>query len=319
VLRQRKALSQIHALSKEKQNNSNIHTAATTALFKEDVVPAYQVKVFDFDGTLTDITREAIPVRQEFIGRVAPIIGLDSDQLEQRVCAYEERLKQDPGTFGWTVNGHLVALSNADPYILPLEAVRFMMQEMGGYGSSHDEIQTRLHGIFDECFAAVGDHVVFREGIEQFLFAMRDQPAYIVTGSKTQIVQAKIATLGNGFGWLFPRIRGDAQKYTLSEQIPGVPETFVISGYDRPLYIRRPIYYQYLAAILEGCHCKWDEMLVVGDNFETDGALPYALGAGFSLMSRKSSLQHEVDFLRTQAPRGTVISTLEEAYELLIR
>ena len=273
--------------------------------------------IVDFDGTVTDIDEETKSFRREFLRRMANMLDLDYAAFEQNVCDHERLIEEHPEKYGFVRNGRIVAPSNADPYILPYEAIRLIMHEMNKWPDD-DAIQTILFGVYDSVIGSLNQPVIFRKGVGELFFSMQPESAYIVSGSSKGLLQHKIRTLGPRFRWLLLRTRGSAKKYDLADQLPDVPETFEIPGYYRPIFIRRHRYYKILEELRQEHHVEWNNVLVIGDIFEADGALPFALGARFALMLRQGSLQHEVDFLRSHE-RGMVISSLDEARELLIR
>lgn len=273
--------------------------------------------IVDFDGTATDIDQETIPFRQEFLRRMAELLNIEQAAFERMVCEQEQRIRRHPEQFGFVRCNRIVAPSNTDPYILPYEAIRCIMHTLKRWPDD-DTIQMILYSTFESVLDMVSHSIVFREGIEEFFFTMQTQSSYIVSGSTQSLMIDKIGTLGSRFHWLYSRAFGDAKKYNIVDQLKGVPETFTMPGYYRPMYTRRHQYYWILDHLRRRHSAQWSDVLVIGDIFEADGALPFSLGARFALMLREGSLQHEIDFLRSHE-RGMVINSLDEARELLIR
>jgi len=275
-----------------------------------------QLIIVDFDGTLTHIEKDAEHFRPKFLPRMSEELGISLDEFEQMVSEQEDDIERHPDLFGFTRCGRIVAPSNADPYILPYEAVRFIMHRMNALENNDDAIQEVIYRVFLEVIGMLGNSFVFRDGIEEFLFSVQPEPVYIVSSSSEKLLYWKIRTLGTEYRWVLSRAMGDANKYGIADTLNGVPETFQLPEYYRPIFIRRHQYYWMLDGLRRQHQVEWSDMLVIGDIFEADGALPFALGARFALMLREKSLQHEVNFLRSH-PRGMVISGLDEARELL--
>ena len=66
-----------------------------------------------------------------------------------------------------------------------------------------------------------------------------------------------------------------------------------VPGLERPLYLRRGLYFEVLSAIWSATGASPEGTFVCGDIFELDLALPAALGARVHLVGRSSTPEWE--------------------------
>ena len=112
-------------------------------------------------------------------------------------------------------------------------------------------------------------------------------------------------------GWLTSRIRGQARKFDIDGAWAGAPEVLAIAGLARPVLLRRRNYHAILRAILDEAGADFTDLVVIGDIFELDLAMPLALGARVGLVSSARMPAYERAFVAAQ-PRGRVIDDLLE-------
>jgi hypothetical protein len=148
-------------------------------------------------------------------------------------------------------------------------------------------------------------------------FAGRE--VWIVTNSDTHAVAGKLEALDRdapGAGWLVPRVRGGARKFDIDDSWTGVASDLSIPGLSRPVLLRRRSYYDILETIVRTAGAGFGELIVVGDVFELDLALPLALGARVGLVASPRTPSYERAFVASH-PRGRVLDQLSEIAEFV--
>src|SRR5439155_9674811 len=84
------------------------------------------------------------------------------------------------------------------------------------------------------------------------------------------------------------------------------PDELAMPGLDRPVLLRRREYHDILRAILDEAGRTFAELVVVGDIFELDLAMPLSLGARVGLVSSARTPDYERAFV-TSHPRAALI------------
>ena len=246
----------------------------------------FELIILDFDGTFTDVEREAVPFLARYREGLAALIGHDIDERWERCLA---AVMSEPDTHGYRFDGHIVAPSHADPYILSSCVRQLVLAELG-----RDLRLPELDPLFHDSYAYAD--TVFRPDALEVAEAVigHGGPVYVVSNSRTDNVVAKLEKLGDG---LLEKIevRGDARKFDLVPanesdlDLDDVPSTCDVPGLERPLYLRRGHYHDALSAIWRATGTEPAGTLVCGDIFELDLALPAALGARVHLVGRAST------------------------------
>ena len=170
--------------------------------------------------------------------------------------------------------------------------------------------------------------LAFKEGAQDFFRALvniSNTETYIVTNSHTTPVQEKIRSLGDKdeFNWLVERVFGSAKKYVVdsnwntSKEISPIATKMYIPNLQRPVYLQRKNYFEVITSICQTHQLSdFRNLLVIGDIFELDLALPLCLGARVALMTNDHTPQYEKDFLSSH-PMGSLLRNLTEATELI--
>ncbi|MCA9583114.1 MAG: HAD family hydrolase [Myxococcales bacterium] len=274
----------------------------------------FQCLVLDFDGTFTDVEQEAAPFfgayREQLCGELGP--GADRSWDE----AYA-RIEQAPADFGWEYDGRIVAPSQADPYIRATAIAQILLEDYGYDPAGRSDLLENLYRSNYE-----KSHTVFRpeaRDVAEALLAL-ETPVFVVTNSHTDAVQKKIESLApKGLEKL--TLFGNAKKYVVAEaedrdsRFDGLPESTSVDGLSRPILLRRGRYYELLREIWTRTATSPEGMLVCGDIFELDLAMPAALGAHVHLVTRAGTPEYEVRAARNH-PRG---ATSEDLSGLLTR
>lgn len=107
-------------------------------------------------------------------------------------------------------------------------------------------------------------------------------------------------------------MRGFARKFDINDNHwAGVPAKLALPGLSRPVLLRRHTYYDILATLLEVENAWFDDLVVVGDIFELDLAMPLTAGARVGLVHSNHTPGYERDFVASH-PRGKLLSGLHE-------
>ena len=261
--------------------------------------------VLDFDGTMTDAEAEGGPYREGYLADLAVLCGADRSEIDALASRFEAEVAADPDAYGWVFGGHIVAPAIVDPYLRVMPVARKILDHFGVL-TVLAERDRLLDGILYK-YNYPKTLNVFRDGAGELLGGFQGKPVYIVTNSHTDAVQAKVADLGQD--WLVPRVHGRAKKYVLDDAFTGVPESMALPGLGRPVLLRRKLYFDALSALLEQEGVGWDELVVVGDIFELDLCLPYAMGSRVGLVVNRFTPAYEVAFLQS-VDRGFLVEDI---------
>ncbi len=278
--------------------------------------------VLDFDGTMTDAEAEGAPYRQGYLEDIAILAGLESEQVFALADRFEAEVRQDISRFGWNFGGRIVAPASVDPYLRIMPVARMILDEAGAF-TDPDQRARLLDGILYK-YNYTKTRIVFREGARASLEALAGTATYVVTNSHTVPVQNKIEHLGsnadgtNTLRWLVERVYGRARKYVIDDDFTAVPEAMGVEGLDRPVFLRRRLYHDVLLDLLSRHGLGWEDLVVCGDIFELDLALPLAMGATVALMANDYTPVHELNLLN-EHPRGLVLHGLDAVPGLLGR
>lgn len=278
----------------------------------ESAGPAAKLLVLDFDGTMTDAEVEGAPYRQGVLEDVALLIGRTYAEVDADASAVEAEIAADPQRHGWMFGGRIVAPATVDPYLRVMPVARRLLDRAGRYLDERDRAGL-LEGLLYK-YNYRKTQIAFQPGAGAFLHAMAGRPVHIVTNSHRDAVQDKIRTLGGGgdggaLAWLVARVHGSARKFEVDEALQQVPESMALPGLDRPVLLRRHAYFQVLDGLRREAGCAWSEVVVCGDIFELDLALPFALGARVGLMANTFTPPWERALLADH-PRGAVLDSV---------
>lgn len=274
------------------------------------------VLVLDFDGTMTDAEAEGRPFREGYIDDLCTLVGRrtgDPDVLAT-AAKVEDTLASAPASHPFLWMGRAVAPATVDPYLRMVPIAHAILDRFGSIPSAED--RGRLLGgvLYKYNYAKTLGHPVFRSGAGDVLRELGGKDAWIVTNSDTHAVASKIAALDrevSGVAWLTSRVRGHARKFDVDDTWSGVEAELALPGLDRPVLLRRRLYHDILRAIVDAGETTFDELVVVGDIFELDLAMPLALGARVGLVAGSRTPAYERAFVAAH-PRGRIIENLAE-------
>lgn len=274
------------------------------------------ILVLDFDGTMTDAEAEGRPFRAGYLEDLCTLVGRPAGDAEVLAIAeeVEAELARAPASHPFLWMGRAVAPAAVDPYLRMVPIAHRILDRFGAVPSMTD--RGRLLGgvLYKYNYAKTLGHPVFRAGAGDALQALGGTQAWIVTNSDTHAVAGKVAALDRdapGVAWLTARVRGYARKFDVDDEWTGAPATLALPGLDRPVLLRRRNYHAILRAILDDAGAEFADLVVVGDIFELDLAMPLALGARVGLVSSARTPAYEHAFVATH-PRGRVIEDLRE-------
>jgi FMN phosphatase YigB (HAD superfamily) len=274
------------------------------------------VLVLDFDGTMTDAEAEGRPFRAGYLDDLCALVGRPAGDAEVLAIAddVEAELLRAPEAHPFLWMGRAVAPATVDPYLRMVPIANRILDRFDAIPSPID--RSRLLGtvLYKYNYAKTLGRPVFRPGAGEVLRGLAGADVWIVTNSDSQAVAAKIAALDReapGVAWLTSRVRGQARKFDIDEAWAGAPDVLAIAGLARPVLLRRRNYHAILRAILDDAGADFPDLVVIGDIFELDLAMPLALGARVGLVSSARMPAYERAFVAAQ-PRGRVIDDLLE-------
>ena len=274
------------------------------------------VLVLDFDGTMTDAEAEGRPFRDGYLEDLCVLVGRRPGDPEITAIAdeVEAELLRVPGAHPFVWMERAVAPATVDPYLRMVPIANRILDRFGALPGVVD--RGRLLGgvLYKYNYAKTLGHPVFRAGAGDVLSALGGTPTWIVTNSDTHAVASKIAKLDQdapGVAWLTSRVRGFARKFDVDDTWTVAPETLAMPGLDRPILLRRHEYHAILRAVLDEAGATFADLVVVGDIFELDLAMPLALGARVGLVASAHTPPYERAFVIAH-PRATLIENLAE-------
>ena len=285
-----------------------------------------KIVILDFDGTITDAEIEGTPYKKGYLEDIALIIDKDISEIEQQAQEIEEEIRKNSHNFGWIYNGKIVAPATVDPYlrVMPIARILLERNNITLDPSLRDRILDRILYKYNYPKTTLA----FKEGAQEFFRFLTHQnhiETYVITNSHTLPVQQKIRSLGEEgeFNWLVQRVFGSAKKYVVDSNwnasfggVP-LPTEMHLPSLQRPIYLQRKNYHDVITKICTEHNIQtMTDLLVIGDIFELDLALPLTLGASVALMTNDHTPQYEKDFLTTH-PRGFLVSDLNEATKLI--
>jgi hypothetical protein len=179
-----------------------------------------------------------------------------------------------------------------------------------------DTLRDRLLSgvLYTHNYARTAGRPCFKPEAAEFLGAVAGGDTWVVTNSDTGHVRAKLQVLAETdprIAALVPHTLGNAKKYVVDPSFDAVAATLAVPGLSRPVLPRRRLYFDALDRIRSEVGVGWEEVLVAGDIFELDLALPWALGARVALVRNAHTPAYEVAFVRG-SERGRVVDDLRE-------
>ncbi len=272
--------------------------------------------VLDFDGTMTDAEAEGRPFRDGYLEDLAMLVGRPPDDPDISAIAdeVEAELAAAPASHPFLWMGRAVAPATVDPYLRMVPIAHRILDRFGAVPSAEDRGRLLGSVLYKYNYAKTLGHPVFRDGAGEMLRRLAGTPTWIVTNSDTHAVAGKVAALDRvapGVAWLTSRVRGFARKFDVDDTWTGAASELTIPGLDRTVLLRRRAYHEILASVIAEAGSSWEELVVVGDIFELDLAMPLSLGARVGLVTSSRTPPYERAFV-TEHPRAQLIESLSE-------
>lgn len=261
--------------------------------------------VMDFDGTFTDVEREAEPFLAAYVAAIADLLGRDVSDAWVRHAA---EIALHPDMYGWSYEGRIVAPADADPYIRATTIAQRVFDEAGVLRDPENR-ETIAEALFHMAYRQTT--TAFRPGARETVEAILESgtPTYVVTNARTDVVTRKLGELAPRGGERL-RIVGNARKFALDEpsardaRFDAVPAQRELPGLARPVFPRRGRYFDALAHIWQDTGATAETTFVCGDIYELDLTLPIELGAHVHLLSSTRTPRYELDAIAALGPRG---------------
>jgi hypothetical protein len=272
--------------------------------------------VLDFDGTMTDAEAEGRPFRDGYLEDLALLVGLAADDATVRLIAdeVEAELADAPASHAFMWMGRPVAPASVDPYLRMVPIAHRILDRHRAIPDADDRARLLGSVLYKYNYAKTLGHPVYRPGAGAMLKALAGTATWIVTNSDTHAVAGKVAALDReapGVAWLTSRVRGFARKFDVDDTWTGAPGEMTIPGLDRSVLLRRRSYFDILTEVLAEAGSSFADLVVVGDIFELDLAMPLALGARVGLVTSTRTPAYERVFV-TGHPRAKLIEDLAE-------
>ncbi len=274
------------------------------------------VLVLDFDGTMTDAEAEGRPFRDGYLEDLCSLVGRDAGDAEVLAIAdqIEAKLAEAPEQHPFLWMGRAVAPATVDPYLRMVPIAHAILDRFGVMKDPADRGKLLGGVLYKYNYAKTLGRPVFRAGAGEVLRGLAGRDAWIVTNSDTHAVAGKVSVLdaeSGGVAWLTSRVRGHARKFDVDDAWTGADRELALPGLSRPVLLRRRMYHDILKAILDAAGATFAELVVIGDIFELDLAMPLALGARVGLVASPRTPPYERAFVEAN-PRGRMIEHLTE-------
>lgn len=270
--------------------------------------------VLDFDGTITEAEAEGTPHIAGYTEDLCTLLK-SKEVVMQAIKDAETKIVTNPNEHGWLYNGLIVAPAMVDPYLRMQGIAQLVFDHFGLYADRADRVY--LLDFLHAKNYRLSD-TVFKAGVQQMLSELctrKEIALHIVTNSHTDGVRKKIVTLSKGINnlsSLSDRVIGGAKKYLVGERPDHIPTTMSLTGLARSVYLRRTSYFDILDSLRAMYGLNWNAVTVIGDIFELDLALPFALGARVGLMLNQFTPHYEQNFVASNPDRARLIKSPDE-------
>jgi hypothetical protein len=274
------------------------------------------VLVLDFDGTMTDAEAEGRPFRDGYLEDLCTLVGRSAGDPEVLAIAdeVEAHLAKAPESHPFLWMERAVAPATVDPYLRMVPIAHAILDKFGVLRDPADRGKLLGGVLYKYNYAKTLGHPVFRAGAGEVLRGLGGRDTWIVTNSDTHAVAGKVAALDRvtpGVAWLTSRVRGHARKFDVDDAWTGAERELALPGLTRPVLLRRRMYHDILKTILDAAGATFADLVVIGDIFELDLAMPLALGARVGLVASPRTPSYERAFVELH-PRGRMIEDLAE-------
>jgi hypothetical protein len=226
----------------------------------------------------------------------------------------EAELLRAPQDHPFLWMGRAVAPATVDPYLRMVPIAHRILDKFDALPGALDRGRLLGNVLYKYNYAKTLGHPVFRAKAGEVLGSLGGTDAWIVTNSDTHAVAGKVAQLDRdspGVAWLTSRVRGHARKFDVDDSWDGVAPELEVPGLARPVLLRRRAYHDIIKAILDAAGATFADLVVIGDIFELDLAMPLALGARVGLVASGHTPDYERAYVLAH-PRATLIEDLTD-------
>ncbi len=297
--------------------------------------------ISDIRGTITDLETQAVEFYEAYLGRLAELLESPVAEIREDMDELMTRMNREPDQWGWVVEGETVAPAMVDPFvrtrvaaeqliqnqdrlngaalqdwldrafresarvmrtIFKNDAIRYLtLLERAGGSFMVNAAAEEMEALFDE----LADHVVSPDGAPLLVDAFGQ-----ATADEVDLAVGIVQVMRG-------RIRGEAGKNVPGVILGRMPERLEIPGLKRGVLLQRSEYYRALDELRRANGgASWSDLWVVGDIFELDLAMPWALGANVVMVDNGVMPDYECRFLEGRE-RVHVTETLTGACEIL--
>ena len=265
---------------------------------------------------MTDAEAEGRPFRDGYLEDLCCLVGRPIGDAEVLAIAaeVEAELAAAPASHPFLWMGRAVAPATVDPYLRMVPIAHRILDRFEAMPSAIDRGRLLGSVLYKYNYAKTLGRPVFRPGAGDVLRELVAKQTWVVTNSDTHAVSGKITMLDRevpGVAALTPRVRGHARKFDVDDAWGGIDAEMTLPGLDRPVLLRRRMYHDILKAVLDSAGATFADLIVVGDIFELDLAMPLALGARVGLVVSEFTPAYERAFVASH-PRARVIEHLYE-------
>jgi beta-phosphoglucomutase-like phosphatase (HAD superfamily) len=273
--------------------------------------------ILDFDGTLTNVHAEAQHFTDGYQESLREQLGRD---ISQEWEAAEAVIRQDPDLHGWEWNGQIVAPWHADPYISCAATAKVILDKSGELPDLNERREI-LTSFFNKLY---GENIpAWKPETKEFLAKLLEKKSivYVVTNSQPDAVFKKLCHLDPERAPKL-KLRGNARKFVLAPtsqpypEFEALPETRAIAGLKRPICLKRGHYFETLYKLREELRMSADNILICGDIFEMDLAMPGELGFHIHLVPGKTTREFERNGVLSY-PTGTLAESLLDVLNIV--
>jgi FMN phosphatase YigB (HAD superfamily) len=262
-------------------------------------IPSGCTVVFDYDCTLTSPEDLSRKFKRGYLAEISERFGQPIRLIEQISTEVESKMKKHPERYDWVFGGRAVSSMVGDPSLRFIGIVEEILRR---YPNNVEDVDQLQHKLFWRHYP---DNVRLRPGTQKILST--GLPPIIITNSPSGRVCDKLQKNLPNTVFQQLRIFGEAGKQFIDEGWEAVEPELSLRGLHRPVLLRRRQYFEVLTQILG--ETPWSDLVVVGDNFELDLALPMALGSYGILMTSDFTPRWETEFVSSH-PRGRVVKSL---------
>ncbi|MFH1590144.1 MAG: HAD family hydrolase [archaeon] len=260
----------------------------------------------DCDGTLTDIDKESPTFIKEFKKDIQKYLGWIDNFFNKEWDAAEKLVTENPMDYGW-FQGVGIIVVNSDPIIKAQTIACKLFDDRKLLLDDNERFQF-LYPLFKSNYEKMP--TIFKPEAKEYLWnAKLDYNTCIITNSHPDSVKKKFEYMPQHSDI---KIYGDAKKFIMDRKWDGVPETIEKDGFPRPVNLRAKFYWDVLNNIMDEKKIRAEQVVVVGDIYEFDLALPEYMGMNIILLPTKNTYDFEMSVVN-KSEKGYVANNLYDA------